>query len=113
MKKLILLIALSFSVTSCVAQKIEQKPLKKVIAYVDKYEETVRLNPTNDNSVSYLVPDGEYQKNKEYVFWIEIYDCEDCRTVKASVDSFAITTGQAQRDQAEAAKKVSNRKIIK
>ena len=113
MKRLILLLALSLSLNSCMAQKTEQKPLYKVVAYVDKTDGVVRLDPTHNSQVSYSVPDGEYVHNKEYVFWLDITDCGDCRTKKAVVDRFAMTTQQAQRDQEAAAKKVSHRKIIK
>jgi len=113
MKKLILLFALSFSLTSCVGQKIEQKPLYRVIAFVDKTDGVVRLDPTHDSSVSYSVPDGEYVHDKEYVFWLDITDCKDCRTKKAVVETFGITSAQAQRDMEAAASKVSHREIIK
>lgn len=112
MKKLLLLFIL-FSLTGCASAQVDQKPLYRVVAFVqDKGKETARLQP-DDSSVSYLVPSGEFENEKEYVFYLEITDCGDCRTRKAIVVDHAITTGQAQRDQEASARELSNRKIIK
>ena len=111
MKRIILLLALSCCI-GCSAQRTEEKPLYKVVAFVDKVDGSVRLDLSHDSSVSYSVPDGEYVHNKEYVFWLDITDCKECRTRKAVVADYAITTGQAQRDQAAASKELSDRKII-
>lgn len=113
MKNLILLLVFGFMFTSCSAQKIKQVPVKKVIAYVDKIEGAVRLDPTHDASKNYFVNEGEFLQGKEYVFWLEVVDCDKCRSVKAVVVAYAITTNQAQRDQEEQKKLLSNRTIIR
>lgn len=109
MKKLILL-ALLFSLTSCNAQRIEQLPLTKVNAWVqEKGDEIDKLQPSNPE-ITYAVPAGDFEADKEYVFWLEVHQ-DKGRTRKAVVVRYAITTAQAQRDQAKAAEELSNRKI--
>lgn len=111
MKKL-LLIAILFSCFSCSAQKVSLAPLTKVIAYVQEKEgEVVRLQPSSE--ITYKVPDGDFALGKEYVFWLEVIDSGSGRIKRALVVRYAITTGQAQRDQAAASKSLSNRTILK
>lgn len=110
MKRIILLLALSCCI-SCSAQRIEQKPLKRVVAYVDEKDGAVaRLSP-NDPDITYKVPDGDFVLNKEYVFYLDIQDNQKGRVITATVERYAITTGQAQRDQAQCVKELANRKI--
>lgn len=109
MKKLILL-ALLLSLNSCFAQKVEQGPLKKVKAWVqEKGDEVDKLQPS-DPGITYKVESGAFEADKEYVFWLEVHETNG-RTRKASVVKYAMTTAQAQIDQAKAAEEVSNRKI--
>lgn len=107
-----LLILSLFLITGCAASaQTDMKPLKKVVAYVDKYQGIIRLDPSHNSKITYDVPDGDYEHNKEYVFWLDVMDCHDCRTKKAVVVKYAITTQQAQRDQEKCAKELANRKI--
>lgn len=110
MKRIFLLLLL-LSFTACSAQKIDQIPLTKVNAFVqEKGEEVAKLQPSNTR-ITYSVPTGEFEDEKEYTFWLEVHQTTG-RTRKASVVKYAMTTAQAQRDQAQAAKEVSHRKII-
>ena len=107
MKKLLPLIFLILISTSCAGQKIDQLPIYKVVAVVDRIagDETT-LHTSGVNYYAASIP--ELVEKKKYVFWIE----KNGRG-KVSIVKFALTTDQAQKDQETAASELSNRKIIK
>jgi len=106
MKK-VLIILLLLIATSCSGQRIEQAPLYKVVAVVDRIagDETT-LHTSGVNYYAASIP--ELVEKKKYVFWIE----KNGRG-KVSIVKFALTTDQAQKDQETAASELSNRKILK
>jgi len=106
MKK-VLIILLLLIATSCSGQRIEQAPLYKVVAVVDRIagDETT-LHTSGVNYYAASIP--ELVEKKKYVFWIE----KNGRG-KVSIVKFALTTDQAQKDQETASSELSNRKILK
>tara|TARA_B100000953_G_scaffold290249_1_gene275083 strand:- start:2208 stop:2567 length:360 start_codon:yes stop_codon:yes gene_type:complete len=117
MKKLLLISVLLLTGIQCQSQQgmvlidgYQEDDITKVNAFVDKVENIVILAPTNNSQLNYIVKDGDFEHNKEYVFWLRIKNCDDCRAKKAEVVDFAMTTNQAQRDQQEAYKRIKKLK---
>lgn len=98
--------------TSCGIAQVEQAPLVKTNATVHTIigEEAV-LSVSSD--LSYTVPAGVLEVNKEYVFWLEVTGCNNCKNRTANVVAAVYTTSQVQRDQKAASDSLSNRKILK
>lgn len=106
MKKLLpLLLLLLFSV-SCSAQRIEQAPVYKVIAKVDRIAgEEMTLHTSG--GIYYAATRSDVVEKKKYVFWVE--KVGDGKVVIVKV---AMTTEQAQKDQETCKEELSNRTII-
>lgn len=103
MKKILLFILLSSFTTY--SQKNQQEPTKVVATVQSQIGEVQILQPSNP-AVSYVTPAGDQELEKEYVFWLRVNGCYDCRTRQAEIIAFAFTTMQAQKDQEQAAKEV-------
>ncbi len=111
MKNLLFTLLFCLSLFSCSAQKTTPKPIYRAVATVSDI--------TGDRAIlsagrftNYSVPNDSLELFKEYVFWMEIVDCGNCPTKKAVIIDKVYTTGQVQKDQETAAKKLSNRAII-
>lgn len=106
------LILLTFLFTSCGIAQVGQAPLVKTNATVHTIigEEAVL---TVSSELSYTVPAGTLEAEKEYVFWLEVVDCHTCKNRKAVVVAAHYTTGQVQRDQKATSDSLSHRKILK
>ena len=113
MKKLLplLFLALCFS---CSAQKVIQKPVYIVNAWVkESYSETTKLQP-NDFRYDIAIPlDSTLLQGKEYTFYLEITDCKNCKTIQAVVIDYSLTTLQIQRDLENINNELSKRTKIK
>ena len=108
MKKIFLLLCFVI-LSSCAAA--QQPPLKKVIAFVQEKNATTARLHKDGSKYTYIVPAGPFELEKEYVFYVEITGCHDCRARTAKVIRWSMTTAQAQRDQAKDAEDLKNRKI--
>lgn len=113
MKRITILLALSFCI-SCSAQKTSQKPVYVKVATVTMITGDQALLSTG-KTTHYLVPaHQDLEVNKEYVFYLDITDCDKCPTKTAViVGDPKITTQQAQKDQAAEREKVEEyREVI-
>ncbi len=113
MKTSLLLFILSILFIGCASAQVEQKPIHKTNATVQYIIGDKAVLQPNDSRISYEVaPDSTLIQNKEYVFWLDIVDCHNCRIIKAVIVDKAFTTYQAQRDQEAISKALANRRII-
>ena len=110
--KNILPLLLLFLFTSCGIAQVEQAPLFKTNATVHSIIGD-QANLVVSSELSFTVPAGTLEANKEYVFWLDVTGCHTCKNRKAIVAGAHYTGGQIQRDQAATAKELSNRKIIR
>ncbi len=114
MKKLLLLLIFGFFISGCGIAQVQEKPIYRTNATVQYIIGDKAVLQPNDSSISYEVtPDSTLIMHKEYVFWLEFTDCNNCRIIKAVIVHKAFTTYQVQGDQEEISKKLSNRKIIR
>jgi hypothetical protein len=89
-KLLILFLFLSLNLS---AQEIT-----KTVATVKTVISEQAILQSRNIYISYQVPNGDFILGKEYVFWLEVTECEDCPNRIANVLYFTVTTNQAQRD---------------
>ena len=109
MKKLLILLLLI--TVSCSAQKTTQAKLYKKVATVsDIIGDRAMLS--SGKYTNFNAPADDLEVFKEYVFYLEIVDCEDCPTKRVVILAKCLTTGQIQKDQETNAKKFSNRSVI-
>ncbi len=113
MKRILLLLFIPLCLSSCVSAQVEQRPLYITNATVQNILGDVAILQPNDYTKSYTVPVDSLELHKEYVFWLDIVDCHNCKTIKAIVVRKAFTTYQVQRDQKKISEELSNRVIIK
>lgn len=113
MKKLLIIIAISLSLPAVAQEKgmvliegYESEPFK-VIAHVQSMQgDFVTLQPNNPQ-VSYSATDTTgLEAEKEYVFWVRLTGCEDCRTKQVEILEADLTVFQIQKDQKTAADRI-------
>jgi hypothetical protein len=77
----------------------QEKPFK-VIAHVQSMKSGyATLQPSNPY-ISYSAKDTlDIQVEKEYVFWVRLIDCAECRTKDVEILRADFTTFQIQKDQ--------------
>ena len=77
----------------------EPKPFK-IIAHVQSKKGGYATLQPNNPMVSYSAKDTlNIQKEKEYVFWVRLTGCENCRTKDVEILRADLTTFQIQKDQ--------------
>jgi len=108
-----LLLPIAFFLTSCGIAQVEPSPLVKTLGTVHTIIGEQAILQTPNSQISYTVPTGILELEKEYVFWLDVTGCHSCSNRKAVVVGAVYTTGQVQRDQAAMSKKLSNRRILK
>jgi hypothetical protein len=112
MKKLLLLLILSLSLSGCGIAQVSQKPLIKVRATVSTIVNDIAVLDTSED-FDYQAFAGELEIYKEYLFLLEIVDCGHCNMRKAVVVWYSITPNQAQRDMNTIPEELAHRVIIK
>lgn len=119
MKKLLPIIIALISL-SCTAQKgmvliegFQEKP-EKVIAHVQsKINNHVTLQPYNPK-ISYVGIDNIGLKTeKQYVFWVVVTGCRECRTKEVKILRADLTSKQVQKDQHKSAAEIREKFNLK
>jgi len=117
MKKIILLFALSLSLTSCIAQKTEpvnniELTLKVNTLYDDQVEfqfENGRLLKGNLNTDAFTVPKGlQLEEGRKYYVSFRYLDCDNCFKRRIYIDGYSVDPEQAQRDRSTLANQFQN-----
>ena len=108
MKKLLLLIAFSLAITSCVAQDSISEPNPPLIANF------IVVTVCDGNATLYssgkrwIVQDKGFIAEKEYLMKISQGDCKDCFKRNAEVLGFKLSTKQIEMDHREMIKNTPN-----
>lgn len=84
-----------------------QKQPVKVVANVQSQIGEIAILQTTDPSVSYKSNAENLELEKQYVFWLRVTGCFDCRTREAEIIKAVLTVNQIQKDQSQAAKEVN------
>lgn len=110
MKKTLLLFALSLSLTSCKAQKVEPTP-KIVIPLtvntiagdqITMQSETGHLLLAFKNPNAFTLPEGlKMEEGRKYFVSYRYLDCKDCFKRKIEIVAFSVHPEQAAKDCAK------------
>lgn len=87
----------------------QEKPIKVIAHVQSKQGEFVILQPYNSKVSYYSSNTNGLEPEKQYVFWVRIIGCQDCRTKEVEILEADLTSKQAQKDQAEAAKRIAEK----
>ena len=99
MKKLLLLIAFSLAMTSCIAQEPVTEPITPLIGNFTVIT-ICDGNATLENSGKHwIVQDKGFIEEKEYLMKLRQGDCKGCFKRQAEVLGFQLSTKQIEMDQ--------------
>ena len=113
MKKAILLLVISLSLTSCVAQKPEPIPKINVLLTVNTIAgEAVTFQGDNSllligniNDAAFRIPENlQLEEGRKYFVSFQYRDCHSCFKKQILILGYCIAPTQAQKDQATLAK---------
>ncbi|SDS11835.1 hypothetical protein SAMN04487764_1497 [Gillisia sp. Hel1_33_143] len=102
MKKLLLLLLISFSLSSCgIAQELpptDVRDLDLTVMYVENGTAGL-YNPlygkTFKGAAGTLTQENV---EKQYHFIITVIDCDNCKVINVTIDDYSITPAQADKD---------------
>jgi len=101
MKKLLLLIALSFAMTSCIAQDTITEPITPLIGNFTVVTICDGNATLYSSGKRWIVQDKGFIAEKEYLMKIRQGDCLNCFKRHAQVLGFQLSTKQIEMDQRE------------
>jgi hypothetical protein len=110
MKKLLLLLALSFALTSCVAQETVTEPAVSLIGNFTVIT-ICDANATIQNAQKdrlWIISGKGLEEGSEYLMKLIQTDCRSCFKRKADVIGFEFSTRQVEKNQREMIRQTAN-----
>ena len=108
MKHLILLIALSLALTSCMAQDTITEPITPLIGNFTVITICDGKATLENSGKHWIVQDQGFIEEKEYLMKILQGDCKNCFKRHADVLGFQFSTKQIEKDQRKMIRSTAN-----